>query len=129
MMNNAGKIHALLVDDDIFVRQSIELALASQGVKVSVADSAMESFPLIEKTKFDLAIIDIGMPDINGIELCQKIRAMDHIHQFPILILSGYGDKKTEMAARHAGANEFLTKPFSLQAMVALIRKYEAKGN
>jgi two-component system response regulator PhoP len=124
-MNELSPGHILLVDDDVFVRQSIGMAIAAYNLRVTEAGSAADSLELLKEYVFDCAVIDVGMPEIDGIELCRRIRAMSEIKPFPILILSGYADTKTSEEALKAGANDFLTKPFSIQTILLLLEKYK----
>jgi len=107
----------LLVDDNTAVRESINLLVTSLGWVAVEARHAKEALEQLLKHRYDLAIIDIRMPETNGIELCHLICAHP-THSIPkIIILSGYVDQAYRQAALTAGAKLILEKPVGRDAL------------
>ncbi len=116
-MNNAGSI-VFLVDDDVGMREALQDLLASRGMGCLAFGSARE---YIECEKPDAAtclVLDVGLPDINGLELQQQLAEVDHP---PIVFITGQGDIPSSVRAIKAGAVDFLTKPFREQDLIAAI--------
>jgi FixJ family two-component response regulator len=110
-----------IVDDDISVRESLELMIISAGWQPQTFATAQEflSHPRIFGP--NCLILDVNLPDLNGLELQQRIAA-DHA-DMPIIFLTGYGDVPMTVRAMKAGAVEFLTKPFSADVMLRAIQQ------
>jgi two-component system cell cycle response regulator CtrA len=118
----------LLVEDDIILARSIEVMLTASGAIVHMADAGQEAIELANHYDYDIVILDLGLPDTDGMDVVRRIRAA-RIHT-PILIISGLTRPQARVRALGLGADDFLTKPFDrdeLQARVlAIIRR--AKG-
>src|SRR5579862_9343107 len=101
----------LVVDDDISVRESLELLLRHEGLEVETYVSAQEFLSRPAVTVPSCLILDISLPGLNGLEL-QKHIAVER-HEMPIIFITGHGDIPKSVQAMKAGAQEFLTKPFN----------------
>ena len=113
----------LVVDDDELVLIALEALLSPSGYEVTTAINGDDALEKLNKKKFDLMILDILMPGMNGFELCEKVRALDEYKGVPIIMLtakSGSEDKKRGM---EMGANLFLPKPIAPQHLIDLIKK------
>jgi FixJ family two-component response regulator len=119
-MSHATPI-VFVVDDDVSVRESLELLILSAGLKPEIFASAQEflSRPLVSVPS--CLVLDISLPDLNGLDLQTRISA-DRI-SMPIIFLTGYGDVPTTVRAMKAGAVEFLTKPFDAEVLLMAIRQ------
>jgi len=108
-----------VVDDDISVRESLELLILSVGLKPEIFASAQEFLarPLVSVPS--CLVLDVSLPDLNGLDLQTRIAA-DRI-SMPIIFLTGYGDVPTTVRAMKAGAVEFLTKPFDADVLLMAI--------
>jgi FixJ family two-component response regulator len=118
-----------VVDDDLSVREALELLIQAAGWQPKLFASAREFLAYRRDPAPACLILDIGLPDLNGLELQQRIAADSG--EMPIIFITGYGDVPTTVRAMKAGAAEFLTKPFDedvlLQAIeLALERSAEA---
>jgi two-component system, OmpR family, KDP operon response regulator KdpE len=109
----------LVVDDEQAIRRFMQVALSSHGYAISVASSGMEAISAASTSKPDLIILDLGLPDIDGIELIPLFRQWT---QIPIIILSVRGSENDKIAALDAGADDYLTKPFSVGELLARLR-------
>ncbi|MCP1833722.1 MULTISPECIES: response regulator transcription factor [Bradyrhizobium] len=109
-----------VVDDDISVRESLELMISSAGWRPETFSSAQGflSHPRVQAPS--CLILDVNLPDLNGLEL--QVRLAGDRTDMPIIFITGYGDVPTSVRAMKAGAVEFLTKPFSDDALLEAIR-------
>ena len=110
----------LVVDDDISVRESLELLLRHEGLDVESFVSAQEFLGRPPVTVPSCLVLDISLPGLNGLDL-QKRVAVEH-HEMPIIFITGHGDIPITVQAMKAGAQEFLTKPFSDEILLNAIR-------
>jgi len=116
-MNEKQRI--LIVDDEPQITRVLRRSLTSHGYEVrSAADgeSALETFG---DWRPDLVITDLSMPNVNGIELCRRLRKLSAV---PIVVLSVKGEEKTKVEALDAGADDYVTKPFGMDELLARIR-------
>jgi two-component system, OmpR family, KDP operon response regulator KdpE len=109
----------LVIDDEIQMRRLLRVTLESEGYKVTLAENAAEGIRNAETHRFDAVILDLGLPDLDGIEVLKKIRTWA---QYPIIILSVRAAEQDIVSALDAGANDYLTKPFRSGELVARLR-------
>ena len=109
----------LLVDDEVSIQRAMAPLLRSRGYMVSVAGSAAEALDIFERERPDLVILDLGLPDMDGSEVCRRVRDRADT---PILILSARGDEKDKVAALDQGADDYVTKPFGPEELMARVR-------
>ena len=117
MSDNQSRI--LIVDDEQSVRRFLTTTLTSQGYKIEEAVTGQEALIKATSMQPDLIILDLGLPDIDGIEVTRQMRQQTRI---PIIILSVRGSEADKIAALDAGADDYLTKPFSAGELLARIR-------
>lgn len=108
----------LIVEDDEDAAEYIARYLGKEGLKVTLANSAINSFSLLQMQQFDLVLLDINLPDYDGFEICKRIRNQSGI---PILFTSAYGDMEQKLKAFRLGADDYLIKPVDLRELVARI--------
>lgn len=119
----------LLVDDSQTTRSFAAAALEAEGdLEVSVARSGFEALKILPQGNFDLVITDINMPDINGLELIRFTRSHARYADTPLIIISTEGRDSDRKKAMSLGANEYLVKPFTPEALVEAVRRYLALG-
>jgi two-component system KDP operon response regulator KdpE len=116
-MNKGARI--LVVDDEREIRRCLELSLEEKGYTVLAAESGEKALDLLKQSPADVAIVDLLLPGIDGIELTKSIRQRSTL---PIIILSAIGDDKKKVKALETGADDYVTKPFSIEEVVARIR-------
>jgi FixJ family two-component response regulator len=109
-----------VVDDDVSVRESLDLLIRHEGLEVETFTSAQEFLARPRVSVPSCLILDISLPDLNGLELQKRI-AQDR-HDMPIIFITGHGDIPMTVQAMKAGAVEFLTKPFGEEALLNAIR-------
>src|SRR5579863_3522665 len=110
----------LVVDDDVSIRESLELLFRHEGLDVETFVSAQEFLGRPPVTVPSCLVLDISLPGLNGLDL-QKLVAVER-HEMPIIFITGHGDIPMTVQAMKAGAQEFLTKPFSDEILLNAIR-------
>jgi len=109
-----------VVDDDISVREALEALICEAGWQSCVFATAQEFLSYPQSSTPSCLVLDISLPDLNGLDLQQKL-AIDR-HELPIIFITGYGDVPMTVRAMKAGAIEFLVKPFGDEALLDTIR-------
>ncbi|HEU4634531.1 MAG TPA: response regulator transcription factor [Edaphobacter sp.] len=111
--------HILVVDDERQITRMLRTSLQSSGYAVTVANNGLEGFLRFESQRPDLVITDLAMPEMSGLELTQSIR---RVAPTPIIVLSVRDAEAMKIAALDEGADDYLTKPFSMPELLARVR-------
>ena len=114
--------HILVVDDEPDIRSTLEAILAEEGYTVTTAGSAAEGLDLIRDAIFDAVLLDIWLPDRDGLEVLQQIRKFDAVAGPEVIIISGHGTIESAVRATKLGAFDFLEKPLSLERTLILLK-------
>ena len=112
-------MRVLIIEDDRDIRATLSLQLRSAGYAVDEAGDGREGLYLAEEFPIDLAIVDLGLPEITGLELIRKLRSSGR--DFPILVLTARSDWKDKVEGLEAGADDYLTKPFHAEELMARV--------
>ena len=112
----------LIVDDNEDNLNLLEMLLNSQGYGVLTASSGPQALELLERTLPDVIFLDVMMPEMDGFEVTRRIRAMLNLPYIPIVLVTALQDSKSKLTGLEAGADEFLTKPFSQPELLARTR-------
>jgi len=114
----------LCIEDNVALVDSLRHFLGPDS-KITSTASGRKGIKLADKNQYDAIVLDLGLPDMSGLEVCLELRQLDA--QLPILILSGSGDSGTKVTLLHAGADDFLAKPFTVAELrarlLALLRR------
>lgn len=110
----------LVVDDDAGLRKALKRVLASHGFAVEVAEDGDEALARLRASNFDAVVLDVMMPERDGMEVCRQLRAGGD--QLPILMLTARYAVRDRVAGLEAGADDYLTKPFATEELVARLR-------
>jgi two-component system, OmpR family, response regulator MprA len=113
-------VNVLVVDDEPAVRGSLRRALGLEGYEISTADDGEEALEALAEYDFEAVILDIAMPGIDGIEVCRRVRRSGD--RTPILMLTARDAVDDRVAGLDAGADDYLSKPFSLRELMARLR-------
>jgi two-component system, OmpR family, KDP operon response regulator KdpE len=116
-MNQSQRI--LVVDDEVQIARVLRRSLAARGYEVQVAGEGEEALDIFNAWTPDLVITDLSMPNMGGLELCRRIRATS---QAPIIVLSVKGEERAKVEALDAGADDYVTKPFGIDELLARVR-------
>jgi two-component system KDP operon response regulator KdpE len=123
-MNDKPRI--LVVDDEPQLTRVLRTGLKSRGYDVRAAADGLAGFETFSDWHPDLVITDLAMPNMDGLELCRRLRA---ISQVPIIILSAKGEEKIKVEALDIGADDFVTKPFGIDELLARVRASLRRAN
>lgn len=116
-MNDPQRI--LVADDEAQITRVLRRSLAAYGYEVQVAAEGQEALAVFQQWTPDLVITDLSMPEMSGLELCRKLRGISRV---PIIVLSVKAEERIKVEALDAGADDYVTKPFSIDELLARIR-------
>ena len=116
----------LVVDDEENMRRLLKRILGKEGYQVECADSGRAALKLAAENSFQLAIVDIGMPEMDGIEVLARLKEMDRA--MSVIMMSAFPSREKEQAARSLGCTDYLPKPLNMKYLKDLIKK-EFRGS
>ena len=111
--------NVLIIDDENQIRKFLDIALRAQGYKTLLAENGQKGLELLALQGADLVILDLGLPDLDGFEVLLELRTWSNV---PVIVLSVRANEEEKVKLLDAGANDYVTKPFSVQELVARIR-------
>jgi DNA-binding response OmpR family regulator len=117
----------LLVEDDEFIAKALATVLSNQHYAVEVATDGQAGWDLVEAFAYDLILLDVMLPKLDGISLCKRIRSGGY--RMPILLLTGKGSSNDKVTGLDAGADDYVIKPFDEQELVARVRALLRRGD
>ena len=113
------RLKILIVEDEINIAEFIKLELEHEGYETDIAYDGREALNKAKKGKFDVIILDVMIPYINGVDICKKVREFSNI---PIIMLTAKSDLTDKVLGLDSGANDYITKPFRIEELFARIR-------
>jgi two-component system KDP operon response regulator KdpE len=116
-MNERRRI--LVVDDEPQITRVLRTSLSSQGYDIRVANDGETALEIMKDWTPDLVVTDLSMPNMDGLELCRRLRVTSKV---PIIVLSVRGEERTKVQALDAGADDYVTKPFGIEELLARVR-------
>ena len=111
--------HILVVDDESQITRVLRTTLSSHGYDIRVANDGETALEIMKDWSPHLVITDLTMPNMDGLELCRRLRTKT---QIPIIVLSVRGEERTKVKALDAGADDYVTKPFGMEELLARVR-------
>jgi DNA-binding response OmpR family regulator len=114
-------VEVLLVEDDEAIGDLVKYNLERQGFAVDWVLDGKEALDRLNEKKYDIIILDLMLPSVDGLELCRKIRSEGKNRETPIIVLTALGDEDTKVKGFSAGADDYVTKPFSVKELLARI--------
>jgi two-component system KDP operon response regulator KdpE len=112
-------IRVLVVDDEPQILRALRINLAARQYDVVTAGTGTAALQAVEEEHPDLLVLDLGLPDIDGVEVIKRLRGWTNV---PVIVLSGRMDSQDKVAALDAGADDYVTKPFSVDELLARVR-------
>lgn len=122
-MTDSASPLVLVVDDDAMNREVMEAFLSLDDYRVLLAHNAEQALQLIAQTPPHLIIMDVRMPDMDGFELCRRLKDDPATRPIPILLVTGLAANEVEPRAQEAGAEAFLTRPYDGTALLQTIQR------
>lgn len=124
------KVSILIADDDPHIRELLRFYLEKEGYQVLASADGQQASHILEQTQIHLAVVDVMMPGINGLELCREIR---DTYDIPVILLTAKGEVRDKEKGFMAGTDDYLTKPFEPKELLfrikALLRRYQMVSN
>src|SRR5271169_519518 len=114
--------HVLIVDDEAEIRESLESILREEGYLVTTTATATEALELLRDAAYDVVLLDIWLPDRDGLEALTEIRQMESANVPEVVIISGHGTIEAAVRATKLGAYDFLEKPLSLERTLIVLK-------
>jgi len=111
--------HILIIDDEAQIQRALRTILTEKQFQVTTASRGEEGLALAAASEPDLIILDLGLPDMDGVEVCRRLREWT---QTPVIILSVRDSERQKVAALDHGADDYLTKPFGIEELLARVR-------
>src|SRR5712692_6369852 len=115
----------LVIDDEPDIRESLEALLSQENYRVTLAANANEGLACLEKSAFDLVLLDLMMPDKSGMQVLEEVRARDH--ETPIFLITAYGSVEVAVDALKRGASDYFSKPWDNEKLVIEIDRMISK--
>ncbi len=113
----------LIIDDDVLVRESVRLSLKHEGFDAVTLESPVVADAVIRQTKPDLILMDLYMPDLNGLDLLRRLKADAELARIPVVIFTGSSETIDVLSGIQAGAFEYIAKPIDGRRLMEKIRQ------
>ncbi len=117
-----GEAKILVVEDEPFIRQILRVQLESAGYSVTTAENGVQGLEQVKKNRPDLVLLDLMMPDMDGNEVCKRLKNCYETGNIPVIILTAKSDLGEKVRTLDYGANDYLTKPYELDELLARVR-------
>lgn len=117
-----GEARILVVEDEPFIRQILRVQLQSAGYIVATAENGVKGLDEVKKCRPDLVLLDLMMPDMDGSEVCKRLKGCYETSNIPVIILTAKSDLGEKVRTLECGANDYLTKPYELDELLARVR-------
>lgn len=119
----------LIIEDDRDIVELVRYNLANEGFQVSAAGDGATGLGAVKKNPPDLILLDLMLPKLSGLEVCKEIRREQALNRLPILMLTARGEEADRVIGLEMGADDYVTKPFSLEELVARVRAVLRRAN
>jgi len=116
------KKSVVIIEDEPFIIEALTFLLENEGLDVKSISDGAKAIDFIVKSKPNLVILDIMLPNVSGMKILEDIRKMNEISHLPVLMLTAKGQKKDRRAAEEAGVSKFMTKPFDNQELIEHVK-------
>lgn len=123
-MNN-NDVHILIVEDEQRIARFLQIEMEHEGFTVTTEEDGARAFELIKQESFDLILLDLMLPGMDGMTICRKVREFS---QVPIIMLTARDDVEDKVNGLDIGADDYMTKPFAIQELFARIRNVLRKS-
>jgi len=117
-----GEAKILVVEDEPYIRQILEVQLRTSGYSVVTAENGIKALEIVNEERPDLVLLDLMMPDMDGAEVCKRLKERYETSNVPVIILTAKSDLGEKVRTLECGANDYLTKPYELDELLARVR-------
>ena len=119
----------LVIEDEPDIRRNLEYNLSREGFSVSAAASISEANTLLASTDYNLILLDLMLPDGSGLDLCKRIKSNSDTESIPIIILTAKDDEVDKVVGFELGADDYVTKPFSVRELILRVKAVLKRGS
>mgnify|MGYP006271622537 FL=1 len=119
----------LVIEDEPDIRRNLEYNLSREGFSVSAAASISEASTLLASTDYNLILLDLMLPDGSGLDLCKSIKSNSDTESIPIIILTAKDDEVDKVVGFELGADDYVTKPFSVRELILRVKAVLKRGS
>ncbi|MGB9738633.1 response regulator transcription factor [Chloroflexus sp.] len=119
LSNERRELHVVVIEDEPTIAESLRIGLTYEGMRVTVTGEGRSGLQIIEEQGADLVILDLMLPDIDGIVVCRRLRARSSV--LPIIMLTARGDVQERVQGLQMGADDYIVKPFSFDELLARV--------
>ena len=112
----------LVVDDEEHILELIKFNLEKNGYEVSTRDNGQDCIDFLKENEVDLVVLDVMLPDMDGLEVCKNIRRIERVEKIPIIMLTAKSEETDRILGLELGADDYMTKPFSVRELIARIK-------
>ena len=123
-----SRASVLVIDDDARLAALLREYLGKQDMDVTTAEDGERGLSLLRRGRFDVVLLDLMLPGLDGLEVCRRIRASDDLRHLPVLMLTAKGDEIDKIVGLELGADDYLAKPFNPRELLARIRAVLRRG-
>jgi DNA-binding response OmpR family regulator len=127
-----GRSAILIVEDELEIAELMRFHIEREGFEGRIVQSGRVALTAVESAKPDLILLDLMLPDLDGLEVCRRLKRQERTRQIPILIVSAKGDEADIVTGIELGADDYVTKPFSPKVLIAriknILRRYGAEA-
>jgi two-component system phosphate regulon response regulator PhoB len=113
---------ALIVEDENEIADLVKFHLEREGMQVSVARNGRKAIEMVQGAGYDLIVLDLMLPDLDGLEICRRLKGQDRTKEIPVVMLTARGEESDIVAGLEMGADDYVTKPFSPRVLMARLR-------
>ncbi len=113
---------ALIVEDENEIADLVKFHLERDGMQVSVARNGRKAIEMVQGAGYDLIVLDLMLPDLDGLEICRRLKGQDKTKEIPVVMLTARGEESDIVAGLEMGADDYVTKPFSPRVLMARLR-------
>jgi DNA-binding response OmpR family regulator len=119
LINEGRELHVVVIEDELTIAESLRVGLTYEGMRVTVASEGRSALQIVEAQGADLVILDLMLPDVDGMVVCRRLRAWSE--KLPIIILTARGEVQERVKGLQLGADDYIVKPFSFDELLARV--------
>jgi DNA-binding response OmpR family regulator len=123
-----SRTQALLIDDDVRLGALLREYLGKQEIEVTVVEDGEHGLAQLRRSNYDVVLLDLMLPGLDGLEICRRIRATPELGRLPVLMLTAKGDDVDKIVGLELGADDYMAKPFNPRELLARIRAVLRRG-
>ena len=117
-----AQFRILAVDDDLEIRSLYQTVLCREGYDLAFANTGKDGLQKAQRENFDLILLDVGLPDMDGWEVCKRLKNDSRLKGVPVLMVTGKGEESDVVTGLELGADDYVTKPFQPRVLIARVR-------